>query len=217
MRVQTDNGLADMLFIGGVFFAALLVVRLVYGLVRRKPIRFTLISLGAVLGLYALALVLAGRMTSENVVPVGTLKCSDEWCVTVEGAVAAKSVGKAVSTGQFVVVTVRMSSEARGQTQKGSSPQIELITEGNRRYAPSVAAQRALETIAGKQPPLSSQVQPGGQVTTLQAFDIPGNARDLRVFVGERPWITRVILFNENSFFAGQTVFRVTPEFRKSL
>jgi hypothetical protein len=44
----------------------------------------------------------------------------------------------------------------------------------------------------------------------LVAFDLPASTHRLRVDIAERPWITKLMLFDDNSLLAGRTRFVVT-------
>jgi hypothetical protein len=108
-----------------------------------------------------------------------------------------------------VAIQVRVSSESRGRTQHGSSPAIFVLTEDGRRHFPSAAAQTTLERSLGPQPPLIRNVDPGESFKVLVAFDLPASTHRLRVDIAERPWITKLMLFDDNSLLAGRTRFEV--------
>jgi len=212
MRVQTDNGLGDLIFVVTAAILLILLIRLGWLILRRRKSGVTLSLFAATVFVYAGALVITGLMAPETDVAPGTAKCSDEWCVTVTGATQQAAIGDFKPAGRLIIVDVQVSSESRGRAQRGSNPAIWLIDDSGAFHAPSAAAQAALEKAAGPQPPLDELVPPGGVFTTRQAFDVARSRGPVRVLIEERPGITHFILFNEEAPFSGKTVFKVLPK-----
>ncbi len=205
MRIQTNNGLGDLIFLTMALIVIGLCVRALWLAFHRKTVALIL----ALVGGYGKALVATGLMTPTRLVPAGTVKCSDEWCASVEGATEFTPTSAYSPKGRLVAVRVRISSEARARTQSGSNPVIYIETKDGQRYYPSAGAQAVLTQAVGAQPELTRPVAAGDSFVTLIAFDLPPSAQRFRVNVGERPWITKVILFNDNSLLAGGTMFDV--------
>ena len=209
MRIQTDNGLGDLIFIACVLVLALLLLRGLYLLIRRRSATGTFAWIVVLVAVYAGALVVSGVMTKPVLVPAGTAKCSDEWCVTVDGATTYPSLPGLQPTQHVVVVRVRAFSEAARRAQRGSDPQIALVGADGTTAGPDAAAQAAVEKRFGAQPPLDTPIAPHESFVTLQAVVVAHTPSHVVVKLGERPWITRIILFNDNSLFAGGTLFSV--------
>ena len=207
IRVQTDSGVGDLIFLAVALVLVVLSVRAIYLAIRRRPFARTLAVGGTVLCGYAAVLVVSGLLTPQTLLPPGAAKCSDEWCVSVNGAKSHSPIAGYTTQGRLVAIAVRVFSEARGRSQRGSNPAIYVLDEDGRRYLPSPVAQAALDQSLGPQPPLTKRVGAGESFLTEIAFDLPVSIRRLRVNVAEQPWITRIVLFNDNSLFAGGTFF----------
>jgi hypothetical protein len=167
--------------------------------------------MGSIAIVYFATVLISGILTSESVVPPGSVKCFDDWCVTVTDSVEYGGFGESSPSGRFVVVDVKVFGDAKRVVQKGSNPHIYLLDEKGRRYGVIEKTQAAFERMAGSQPPLTTPVAPGESFTARKAFDVPKDCGNLRVLVTEQPWITKIVLFNENSFFSGKTVFSIHP------
>lgn len=191
---------------------AIMFIRLVYRLLAHRPVLRTFISMACLAVLYFAAVLVAGVLTSESLVAPGTVKCFDDWCVTVTHAAEYSSLSGVSPLGRFIVVDVKVLAESRRVVQKGSDPHVYLIDAKGHKYEPSPAAQASLEKSAGTQLPLTNPVGPGDSFITRQAFDIPKDSGNLRVLVTEQPWITKIVLFNENSFLSGRTLFVIDPK-----
>ncbi len=209
MRIQTNNGLGDLIFLTMSLVVIGLCVRALWLAFHRRRAIKTVALILALVGGYGKALVVTGLMTPTRLVPAGTVKCSDEWCASVEGATEFTPTSAYSPKGRLVAVRVRISSEARARTQSGSNPVIYIATKDGQRYYPSAGAQAAVTQAFGVQPELTRPVAAGDSFVTLIAFDLPSSAHRFRVNIGERPWITKVILFNDNSLLAGGTLFDV--------
>ncbi len=208
MRIQTDNGLFDIVFMATGAVLAVLLLRGLFLFATRKPFKVTAGLFWGVTVTYGAGLIISNLMTPWQDLTPGTAKCSDEWCVTVDSVSTTPIPGYAPK-GHLVVASVRVFSEARGRTQRGSSPAIYLIDAKGVRHAPSPQAQAALADAFGPQPPLNTQIAPGEAVVTLQAFDTAGTSPTARILIEEEPGITRLILFNEAGYFSGKSVFVV--------
>lgn len=209
MRIQTDNGFGDLIFLGVAVVLIALSLRVLYLVLRRKRIAKTLAVGLAVAGAYGATLIVSGVLTPQSLAPPGTAKCSDEWCVTVESAKVFPPIAGYVPQGRLVVISIRVFSESRGRTQHGSNPVIYVLTEDGRQYRPSAMAQAAVDRSLGAQPPMTKDVVAGESFVTQIAFELPAAADRLRVNVAEQPWITKLILFNDNAIFSGGTLFEV--------
>jgi hypothetical protein len=211
------NDLGMLLLFAFALLLLILVFAFLFQLARRKSLRAIAKAILAACVLYAAILLGAGISSSERSLPLGAMKCSDDWCVAVLGAdrpalLAAGAQQVAPSNGQFIVVNVRVFNNARRAAMRGSTAGIFLFDSRGNRYAPSARAQGALEQSAGPQLPLDSKLGPGEWLDTKVAFDVPASASGLRVAVGEglagkAAWINRFVPFDESSPFHKKIVY----------
>jgi hypothetical protein len=211
------NDLGMLLFFAFILLLVVLLIRLLYVVARRRPARATLRIIASVCGVYLAILLVGGVASKERRLPLGAMKCSDDWCVAVLGAARPASLGSgaqqiASAHGQFIVVNVRVFNNARRVAMRASAAGILLIDSQGNRYTPSARAQAALEQSSGPQLPLDSRLGPGEWFDSQFAFDVPGAAQGLRVFVGEgvagkAAWINRIVPFDENSWLHQKAVY----------
>jgi hypothetical protein len=121
------------------------------------------------------------------------------------------SADTTAARGIFYVVTVRTRfdektiSPSRGDSPLEPSPRAILLVDGaGRAYSPSFAGGRILEVIGESGVPMTQQLRPGESYHTRVAFDVPRDARNLRLLI-ESPtqpgWIGKVLIGDENSVF----------------
>lgn len=76
------------------------------------------------------------------------------------------------------------------------------------RYGPSPAGMAALQLERGTpSTPLSRELRPGESYTTTLVFDLPGRARQPRLFLGDPPGPELFVIDHENSFFHKKIYF----------
>jgi len=92
------------------------------------------------------------------------------------------------------------------------TPDIALI-EVPDSFGRSEPGERALAAARGAPPPLTQPVGPGGAYETMVVFDLPTDARDLRLYVTDGFWAERLVeLFligDEDSILHSRTSFRL--------
>ena len=213
------NDLGMLLFFAFVLLFLVLMVRLLYVAARRRPARGTVRFVAGVIGVYVAILFAGGIASKERRLPLGAMKCSDDWCVGVQSAEHLDRLGDnahsvAPAHGKFVIVCVRVLNNARREAMSGSAPGILLLDAYGNRYAPSATAQAAFEQSAGGQLLLKTRLAPGEWFDSRFVFDVPASAENLRVFVGEgvagkAAWINRIVPFDENSWFHQKAVYPI--------
>lgn len=211
------NDLGMLLFFAFILLLAVLLIRLLYVVARRRPARATLRIIAAACGVYVAILLVGGIASKERRLPLGAMKCSDDWCVAVLGAARPASLGSAEQkvapvNGHFIVVNVRVFNNARRAAMRASTAGIYLFDSLGNRYAPSARGQAALEQSDGGQLPMNARLGPGEWFDSQFVFDVPGAAEGLRVLVGEgvagkAAWINRIVPFDENSWLHQKTVY----------
>ncbi len=152
--------------------------------------------------LYGAALLLVGWATPERTVPVGQGKalceidCHLVYSVTrtgVEAAAEGRSLRVFRLLTRFDETTI---APWRGNGPLSPNPRrVELIDAEGRRFVPGTA---------DWQKALAAPLRPGESYETDLAFEVPRDARSLRLFVGESEWPARLLLGNENAPFAGK-------------
>jgi hypothetical protein len=100
------------------------------------------------------------------------------------------SADTTAARGIFYVVTVRTRfdektiSPSRGDSPLEPSPRAILLVDGaGRAYSPSFAGGRILEVIGESGVPMTQQLRPGESYHTRVAFDVPRDARNLRLLI----------------------------------
>ncbi|HKW41832.1 MAG TPA: hypothetical protein VJN39_11340 [Gemmatimonadales bacterium] len=156
------------------------------------------LAIGGV-GLYAGLLVVAALTSTDRVLALG-----DEKHICEVDCHLAYSVARAGAQGTHYVVTVRVRFDATTTSpHRGMAPltpnsrYVALVDGRGRRYA---------ATGDGLRRPLV----PGESYTTDLIFDLPSDARDLRLMLASGDIETPFLIGHENSFFHGKTTFRLT-------
>jgi len=213
------NDLGMLLFFGFALLFLILVFALIFQLARRKSPAAPAWAIFVVCLSYVSVLLGVGIASSERRLPLGAMKCSDDWCVAVLGAERPASLGLPVrraapANGQFIVVNVRVFNNARRVAMRGSSAGIFLFDLQGNRYAPSARGQAALQQSAGPQLPLNSELGPGEWFDTEVVFDVPSSASALLVAIGEglggkAAWINHFVPFDESSPFHKKSVYPI--------
>jgi hypothetical protein len=117
--------------------------------------------------------------------------------------------------GVFAIVTVRVRFDsATIASHRGMAPlspgahRIDVVDGVGRHYAYALPAQRALGPRDAA--PLTRPLVPGESYTADLVFDLPADARDLRLEIRALAFPTSFLIGHENSFFHGKTSFRLS-------
>jgi len=100
-----------------------------YFLLRRqwRCVRRVLLALGIFLVLYTAILLSVSLLSPQRVLAMHQNRCFDDWCLSVERVAPQPTIGDAPTVvaahGTFYLVTVRVSSQARGVTQRALDAQ----------------------------------------------------------------------------------------------
>ena len=202
--------MATLYFFVAVLAVAVLTIQLLLTIMRKRSPKPALIKLAGVVLAYLIVWVICYLKQTDKPIASGTDICFDDWCATILKIDTPGSLGEgngAIKTnGHFIVLQVQMSNHARGIAQKPSEPRIHIIDDAGHSWAPSMAAQQALELQQGKQTALDVRLELSQQLQTQMAFDIPKNATGLKVLIEEGPFITK-LLFAED-----REVFLINPQ-----
>jgi len=200
------NPLTVLLFVGALLAGtALVVLYAIARVIKREPLaRVTLRVLLGGVGLYLLLFLGASMFSRGRVLAVGEEKHICEIDCHLAYAVAAT---KSESLpGGMVRHTVTVKVRFDEQTISSRRPRDATLTP-NSRYV-------ALVDDAGRQYPgsadgLKRKLIPGESYTTDIVFDVPADARDLRLVLRNDDAETVFIIGHENSLFHGRTTFRL--------
>ncbi|MEP7326125.1 MAG: hypothetical protein ABI836_09275 [Gemmatimonadota bacterium] len=140
-------------------------------------------------GVYAGSLLAVSLTSREKVLPRGT---DLRFCgfyfdchmgVAVDSVVRTPTLGEARAQGEFVVVALRVSSNAIRATMRMANPRYEVLAAAGRRYERSAAGEAAFTGLTGAKPALVQPVAAGGAYNTVVVFDLPANIQLPRLLV----------------------------------
>jgi len=205
-----------LMFLGTLALIALSVLVLFYGAVRRSGF-FARLGAGAVFAVaagYLLLLCGVSFASSEKVLPPGGWKyfCELDCHIgySVAGVETAAALGPETQQmqagGQFVIVRVKTwFDEHTISPHRGNGPltpnrrRVWLVDDMGRSFEPSPEGEAAFSRIAGASTPLTQALRPGESYTTDLVFDVPKDARGLRLLIIEDDPETRLVIGHENS------------------
>jgi hypothetical protein len=206
-----------LLFLGTVLLIAISVLVLLYGAMRQSKF-FAAIGTAAAFSVtagYALLLCGASLASSEKDVPPGGWKYFCEidchLAYSIANARTAAVIGpemqQTYARGQFVIVRLKTwfdehsISPHRGDSPLAPNPRrVVLVDETGRTFARSQMGEAALLRLGSPSTPLTESLRPGGSYTTDLVFDLPKDARGLRLWIAEDDSESRLVIGHENSF-----------------
>ncbi|MGH9773843.1 MAG: hypothetical protein ACRD50_02725 [Candidatus Acidiferrales bacterium] len=187
------------------------------------------LATGILLAGYFAALLAVSIGSHEWTLPSGEEKYFCEvdchLAYSTDGVSTAKTLGQATNSvsaaGVFYIVSVRTRfnektiSEHRGNGPLQPSPRVvTLVDEQGRRYEISNRGEEALEETLPHFTPLTQELRPGESYSTPLAFDVPSDARNLRLLI-ESPsmpsWIGKVAIGDEESFLHKKVFLSLGP------
>lgn len=172
-----------------------------------------LLILFSFLVLYAGVLLSVSLLSPQRVLAMHQNRCFDDWCLSVERVVQQSTVGAApmVATahGTFYLVTVRVSSQARGITQRALDAQVSLLDARGQRADPDPAGQQALDATGQGGQPLDGALAPGGSFTRTVVFDLPMSSSHLALVVTHGLFPDVLVIGSEQSFLHKPTIIQL--------
>jgi hypothetical protein len=198
------NPFTVLLFLGAVVVGMTLIVLYVFARVtKREPVaRITLRLLLGGAGLYVVLFLLASITSHSRVLAVGEEKHICEVDCHLAYAVAATK-SESLPSGMVrytVTVKVRFDEETissrrpRDATLTPNSRYVALVDDGGNRYPGSTDG-------------LKRKLIPGESYTTDIVFDVPADAKNLRLVLRNNDPETAFIIGHENSLLHGKTTF----------
>jgi hypothetical protein len=205
-----------LLFLGAVFVAGVSLLVLLYGAASHSELFARIGACGAlaVVGGYLLLLCGASLASREKVVPPGGWKffCEIDCHIgySVSGVQTAAAIGpetqQVSARGRFVIVRLKVwfdehtISPHRGDGPLTPNPRrVLLVDDSSRVYARSSEGEAALDRWNGSLASLDQPLRPGQSFTKDLAFDVPRDARGLRLLITEDDPQSRLIIGHENS------------------
>lgn len=209
MSVSDLIFLVSALMCGGALLGTTLALTLRHWSAARR----LLIGMGGYVLVYSVTLVSVAALSPQRTLAMGQERCFDDWCISAVRAVRQSVVGSSPSVaaqGSFVVVTVRVTSHAKGISQRAVDASLYALDSAGRRYDISPAAQRALDAAGQAGQPLDTELAPGASFTGTVAFDTPVNASGLALVVSHGAFPGVIIVGDEQSIFHRPTLMLLT-------
>ncbi len=205
-----------LLFLGTILLIGVGFLILLYGAARRSAF-FAKLGAGAMATMtfgYLVLLCGVSFASSEEVLPPGGWKyfceidCHIAYSlVGVQTAAARGPEMEQVSArGELVIVRVKTWFDERTiSARRGNGPltpnrrKVVLVDDRARSFSPSAEGQAAWARNGSESAPLTQALRPGESYTTDFVFDVPKDARGLRLLITEDDPETRLVIGHENS------------------
>ena len=215
-----------LLFLGTCLLIGASFLLLFYGAARRSSL-FARLGAGAAFTIaigYLLLLSGVSFASSEKVLPAGGWKYFCEidchLAYSLAGAQTAAALGPEMqqisARGKFIVVHVKTWFDERTiSAHRGNGPltpnprKVVLVDDTGRSFAPSAESQAAFVRLGNSSTPLTEPLRPGESYTTDFVFDVPKDARGLRLLVTEDDPESRLVIGHENSLLHKKIYFGV--------
>lgn len=201
------NPFTVLLFLGAVVAGAtLIVLYIVARVTRREPLgRITLRLLVGGAGVYVVIFLIASLSSHNRVLPVGEEKhiCEVDCHLTYAVAGAKSEPLPNGRVRQTVTVKVRFdeatisSRRPKDATLTPNSRYVALVDDAGHQYTGSTDG-------------LKRKLIPGESYTTDILFDVPADAKDLRLVLRNNDPETAFIIGHENSLLHGKTTFALS-------
>lgn len=215
-----------LLFLGTIFVLGISLLILFYGATRRSAFfaKFGAGTAAMIAAGYFLLLSGVSLASSEQTLPRGGWKYFCEidchLAYSVLSAQSAAALGPEMqqtsAQGKFVVVRVRTWFDERTiSAHRGNGPltpnrrKVLLVDDTGRSYAPSQEGQAAFVRLGQSSTPMTQALRPGESYTTDLVFDVPKEARGLRLLITEDDPETRFVIGHENSLLHKKIYFAV--------
>ncbi|SRR6266446_5057564 len=210
--------LAVMAFLGTAGLLALVALVLLFALWARK--KWIGIGAGAValalLSGYLLILLGVSQTSHEKLLALGERKyfceidCHIAYSVSgvEETAMLGDELHQTAATGRFVIVHLKTwfdpstisPHRGNGELSPGLR-RIVLVDRHGTEFPPSASAQQLLAKLHGASTPITQPLRPGESYVTDLVFDVPSDARNLRLFVGDGYDLPdRLLIGHEDSY-----------------
>ncbi|HKW51718.1 MAG TPA: hypothetical protein VJQ53_08295 [Candidatus Eisenbacteria bacterium] len=209
--------LVVLAFLGTAALLAVAAVVFLYAVVakRRRLIFGVILGVSGLLVFYGGSLLAASALSRDQVLLPGEKKYFCEidchLAYSLVGVEVAQELGTpshlVQPTGQFLVVTLRtwfdestISPRRPKDATLDPNPRVIYIEDAQgRRFEPSPAGESALAATGRASTPITQPLRPGDSYTTCFVFDLPADARDPRLFLGDAPGVEFLLIGHEMS------------------
>jgi hypothetical protein len=228
--------LVVLLFLATGLVLSACILLLFYGAARRSSSIAMLAGGSAFTIAMGYLLLLAGvsSASSEKILPTGSWKyfCEIDCHIAYSliGAETASALGPEMQQisahGKFIIVRVKTwFDKSTISSQRGNGPltpnrrKIVLLDDTRRSFPPAVGSQAVLLRFGSISAPLTQALRPGESYTSDFLFDVPKDARGLRLLITEDDPESRLVIGHENSLLHKKIYFAVdsAPPLSKNL
>jgi hypothetical protein len=206
-----------LFFLGTVLLVVISVLVLLYGAARQSKffVTFGAVAAFSVVAGYTLLLCGVSLASSEKDLPPGGWKyfceidCHLAYSIAGAhtGAVIGPEMQQTYAHDQFMIVRLNTwfdehsISPHRGDSPLAPNPRrVVLVDEAGRTFARSQEGEAALLRLGSPSTPLTASLRPGESYSTDLVFDVPKEARGLRLWIAEDDPESRLVIGHENSF-----------------
>jgi hypothetical protein len=210
--------IAVLLFLGSVLLTGTSAMAFFYGALHmsRKIAALGIASVLAVPTAYLALLVAFSLASSERTLPPGGWKYFCEVDCHIGYSVAALQTVAAIgpelqpvpARGEFVIVGLKVWFDEHSiSTTRGDGPltpnprRVVLVDDAGHSYWESPSGDAAFARAHGEQQPLTEPLRPGEAFTRQLVFDVPRDARGLRLLITEDDPQSHLLVGHENSPF----------------
>ena len=200
------------LFLATIITLLIIVINMLCG--RKHTALRILRILGGSLAAYFCVVVVVALAAPQKVLMPGQSRCFDEMCFTVTNVKIAPTIGRkppiTKAEGVFYLVTIQISCHGHGRAQSEGGVGASLIDAKGYTYEVSSAGQHAYEAESRGNPPLTTRVAPGENVSSVQVFDVPVKASEVALHIGHSgPGL--FIIGDDESPLHKPTIIRLQP------
>jgi hypothetical protein len=162
---------------------------------------------------YGVILLLVSFTSQPRTILLGQERCFDEMCYSVQAVSSTPALtiasGVLPAQGKFLVLTLRLRSDAKRTAQHPSEPSLFILDADGRQYPQFLDAESG-QPLSARQ--LWAQpVPPGGALTRKVAFDLAVDVRQPGLVMSEGLGpISGLVIGDENSPFHARTVFALS-------
>ena len=193
--------MTTLVFFVTIMTIIILTIKTIIKAIKHKSILTSVRLLAAVILTYVVLWTIFYFISSNKTISLGTDICFDDWCATVTKIERQPAIGNERANGQFIILHIKMSNQARGIAQKPSEPRVHIIDDKGHSWTFSKQGQIAIDNLRGRQIPIDQKLELHQSLETNLVFDIPLDAKNCKVLIEEGPFITKVLLHDDNKVF----------------
>lgn len=208
-----------LLTIGGLFLAVLLMI--VAGVTRAIWLaKFLFGAVGVWFAVYAVLLVTVSLLSEEKTLNLNEPKpfCGFYLDCHLHAAVTdvrkTKTFGNKTAGGEFYVVKIKVSSDAKREELNLWNPHFAVVDAGKRRF-------ERIAELEKPEPAWETKISAGGSFEKEIIFDLPENVQNPRLDVSEGIGVDKVfetfLIGDEDSLWHKRSLFKLKTESQAAL